>query len=308
MRTITRVLMRVSRFDAPNEKAFIEGIKKVNWSELFAKSSFFDIKFTSKSSKLSMPNQIQECLTKELKGFGVKYKKGAPALYVRLFRDQCSISFDTTGEAAFKRGEAQKGSIASLRGTTAHALLRILMQGVNKPIELVDPMCGSGTFLHEALSWGQSLDRNFSYEKTPLVSAVADTMQELKAKETRDDHLFKKIYGMDSSEKALQVAEKNLQGWPPDSFELVQEDMFRQQKPSSLFTEPPFIIINPPWGKRLPGTSQDLLKAIWDKFQPQRIGLLMPARWKLSPIPMERVRDLPILVSGVETRFIVLSQ
>ena len=67
------------------------------------------------------------------------------------------------------------------------------------------------------------------------------------------------------------------------------------------------VALNPPWGKRLPGVSQDILKSVYDKYQPDRIGLLMPAHWRINTIPLEKVRDLAILNSGVENRFLVFA-
>ena len=151
LRTNTRMLLREESFEAPNEKAFLDGLKKINWDQYFSDKSYFDFKFTSKSSKISMKNQVQKCLEQTLKPLKVKYDPKGATIFVRFFRDKCSISIDCSGEAAFKRGDKTKGSIASLRESTANGLLRALFQGIQGPFELIDPMCGSGTFLTEAL-------------------------------------------------------------------------------------------------------------------------------------------------------------
>lgn len=309
LRTNTRALLRLKSFEAPNEKAFLQGLAEIDWSQFFPDKSYFDFSFTSKSSKLSMKNQIQRNLEASLKKQKVKYKKGAPTIFVRMFRDQCNISLDCTGDAAFKRGN-QKGSIASLRESTANGLLRLLFQGVGGPFALIDPMCGSGTFLLEALQMGQPMEREFNYQNFPIFNKNTEA---LRGEKPPWD--LRGCFGFDNSEKALSVAKKNL---PKDEKLIAFEkaDLFegnQGQIPADKLETPEgeelkrLVVLNPPWGKRLPGTSQDILKAVYEKYKPHRIGLLMPAHWKINPIPMEKARDIPILNSGVENRFLIFT-
>jgi len=301
LRTSTRMLLREASFEAGHEREFVKGLKSIPWKEYFKKGSHFDFKFTSKSSKISMNSQVLKCLTDVLKPNKVSHKKDSTMIFVRVFRDKCNISIDCTGVAAFKRGNS-KGSIASLRETTANGLLRVLLQGVHKPFTLIDPMCGSGTFIKEAFHMNEPMDRSFKFHDFPCFSESEKEVLEFSSEET----FLKESFGADLSKKALDVCKKNLAGI--QNITLAQQDLFSQSpQPEVKDGEERVVVLNPPWGKRLPGASQDVLGAVYKIYRPTRIGLLMPAHWKINTIPLEKVRDLPILNSGVENRFLVFA-
>ncbi len=308
MRSNTRMLIREKKFLAPNEKDFIKGLKGIDWTQYFAPGSEFDFKLTSKSSRISMKHQVQKVLSEILQKHKVKHKPGASTIYVRLFRDECNISLDCAGEASFKRGDRTKGSIASLRESTASGLLRALFQGINGPFELIDPMCGSGTFLKEALSMNQVMNRKFDFQSFPSYEDVREQVDAAKTAVTMASVVPEQVFGFDNNERALQVAQKNLSQFNQEQCQLAVADLFKKgqgEVPSSDCQR--ILVLNPPWGKRLPGASQDVLTAVYKKYRPHRIGFLMPARWKTHSIPLEKTRDLAILNSGVENRFLIFA-
>ena len=308
LRTNTRLLLREKSFSAGHESEFVKGLKQIPWSDYFAKGSTFDFKFASKSSKISMTRQVEKCLQDQLKKINVKYQKGGTTIFVRIFRDQCNISFDLTGEASFKRGTGGKGAIASLRESTANSLLRVLFQGLSVPFELIDPMCGAGTFLIESQLMNQPLNRKFAYEDFPIFSSKKEELEKALNEIKMEGILPTQMYGFDNSEQALSISNKNLLKLPNHEISIQKADLFSKKQGVLEKTDlKRVVIINPPWGKRLPVVTQDVLTTIYDKYQPDRIGFLMPARWKFSTIPLEKVRDLAILNSGVENRFLVFA-
>ncbi len=300
IKTATRILLREKQFQAPHEKEFEKALKEIDWASYFPKNSSLDFKFQSESSKLSHSKQITRVLQRVLKPYKIKIEKQSPALFIRIMRDQCTISIDTTGEAGFERLE--KGSVASLRPSLASGLLQILFQGLNEPIELIDPMCGAGTFLSEALNLNAPQKRAYRVEKFPIFKSF----EELKNAPTPDSQfLIKKVIGYDFHEKAIKLAQQNLESF--SNVEIEKQDLFdSQKKPKGNLKR--VVVVNPPWGKRLHQSSKaDVIEAIYQKFNPDRIGFLMPARWKTQSIPLEKVRDIPIFNSGVENRFLVFS-
>mgnify|MGYP002242631001 FL=1 len=76
---------------------------------------------------------------------------------VRVFilKDQVTISLDTTGIPLHKRGYRKLVSEAPIRETLAAALL--MLTPWHKDRILVDPFCGSGTFLIEAAMMGMNM-------------------------------------------------------------------------------------------------------------------------------------------------------
>jgi putative N6-adenine-specific DNA methylase len=66
-----------------------------------------------------------------------------PLVIVRLFRDQCTVSIDTSGALLHRRGYRLATAKAPLRETLGAALL--LASGWDPNTPLIDPLCGAGT-------------------------------------------------------------------------------------------------------------------------------------------------------------------
>jgi putative N6-adenine-specific DNA methylase len=71
-----------------------------------------------------------------------------PLFVVRMFRDVCTISADSSGELLHRRGYREALAGAPLRETIAAAMLRA--SGWTPDLPLIDPLCGSGTIAIEA--------------------------------------------------------------------------------------------------------------------------------------------------------------
>ena len=93
---------------------------------------------------------------------------------VRVFilKDQVTISLDTTGIPLHKRGYRKLVSEAPIRETLAAALL--MLTPWHKDRILVDPFCGSGTFLIEAAMMGMNMapGMNRSFESEHWLSLI----------------------------------------------------------------------------------------------------------------------------------------
>ena len=85
---------------------------------------------------------------------------------LRIDDDLATISMDTSGEGLHKRGSKQFTGKAPLRETMAAGFLRQMGYDGSQPV--LDPMCGSGTFLLEAAEIAAGLapgrGRDFAFE------------------------------------------------------------------------------------------------------------------------------------------------
>lgn len=88
-------------------------------------------------------------------------------IYAYLTSNHCSLYLDTSGEALFKRGWRKAVGEAPLRENLAAGVLRLAGWGPATP--LMDPMCGSGTFIVEAaqiaLGIAPGSRRSFGFER-----------------------------------------------------------------------------------------------------------------------------------------------
>ncbi|HCP47142.1 MAG TPA: hypothetical protein DIU15_13955 [Deltaproteobacteria bacterium] len=171
-------------------------------------------------------------------------------------RDEWSIALDTSGRELHRRGYRIQGGKAPIRETIAAALLRLA--GWSGERDLLDPMCGSGTFLAEA-AWiaqqrASGLARSFAFEH--LSNFDASRWAELRAKAlgiVDEEAGGVVISGSDQSKPAVRAAQSNIKRAGLESRVAVTrsplEDVATADASSGL------VVLNPPYDRRLRSSS-----------------------------------------------------
>ncbi len=167
-----------------------------------------------------------------------------------------TLYLDTSGDALFKRGYRKAAGNAPLRENLAAGILHLA--GWRPDTTLLDPMCGSGTFLLEAaqmaLKIAPGAQRHFAFEKfkqfdQPLWHALKKTALNEQRPITQQS-----IYGSDLYGYALSDARTNLEAAGLlDAVHLKQANMLEISAPAPQG----MLITNPPYGIRL-GEAQSL--------------------------------------------------
>ena len=167
-----------------------------------------------------------------------------------------TLYLDTTGDPLFKRGKRISAGEAPLRENLAAGVLRLA--GWVPGTALLDPMCGSGTFLLEAaqiaLDIAPGLGRRFAFEKLKNFAARRwrELLQQSAARQKPRGPLS--IYGSDLSGEALQSARANLAAAGlKEVVSLKQANILEISAPA----KEGIIVTNPPYGVRL-GELQEL--------------------------------------------------
>jgi len=176
----------------------------------------------------------------------------------RIDGGRISLSADASGAHLHQRGYRQETGAAPLRENLAAGILRLA--GYDGSVPLLDPMCGSGTFLIEgalaALRKAPGSARSFACESWPSLRAgVAEEVRaELRAAER--DAPSCPILGSDRNAGALGVARRNATraGVLP-SISLVRRDVAELAPPPDV--SPGVLVANPPYGKRV-GEAREL--------------------------------------------------
>ncbi len=166
------------------------------------------------------------------------------------------LYIDTTGEPLFKRGKRIAAGQAPLRENLAAGILRLA--GWAPGTALLDPMCGSGTFLVEAaqiaLDIAPGLGRHFAFERLKNFANRhwRDLWQQSTARQK--PKVLLPIYGSDISNEALTSARANLAaaGLEP-VVSLKRANILEVSAPAKEGV----IVTNPPYGVRL-GEQQEL--------------------------------------------------
>jgi 23S rRNA (guanine2445-N2)-methyltransferase len=161
-----------------------------------------------------------------------------------------TLYLDTSGEALFKRGVRLHTNIAPLRENLAAGILKIA--GWQPGIPLLDPMCGSGTFLIEAaqmtLGIAPGIGRNFAFEK--LKNFDAAQWDEMRRQSIAAQHSVEPlaIYGSDLYGDALKAARQNLElAGLTDAVRLKQANVLEITAPAPEG----ILVANLPYGERM---------------------------------------------------------
>ncbi len=305
LRTANRVLMRAGDFKATNFRQLEKKLAEFAWELFFGPEAEPIINVASRQSRLYHKAAIQEKIASSIKKrFSVsnyrmqknrheneKHPESRQRIFVRLLKDHCTISIDSSGENLYKRGQKKHGHKAPLRETLAAAALKIA--GYSDQELLIDPMCGSGTFSLEGAMMAKGVPpgwrRRFSFMDWPSFAPKQWVHMKNEAEKRFVKTTRPFIMASDKDQKACRVLEKNLGAIGlSDTVKVVCQDFF-DFSPSDIQTralpaETGLVIINPPYGHRL-GTkkeSEKLLSEIFDKLKKDYTG------WKIAVITHEK--------------------
>ncbi len=286
LRTISRILIRLSEFYADSFWMLEKNIMKLDWGQ-FINEQAPVIRVNTHSSKLYHRDAIKERVINAIKMSlkrdltDTSENKKPILLVINIRENLVSVNIDTSGEHLHKRGYADWKSSAPIRETIASAMV---LSSLNKTSikRLVDPMCGSGTIIFETAAILMNLPlypyRNFAFEDFPcfqetiyhsVKSQLSDAILPL-----RTD-----LYGYDISRKAIDTATHNICRMK------LQNYIYLQKKdcmniPSKEFSNS-VVITNPPYGERLParntGRSIDHLYSIRKKGHISSLSFIIPS-------------------------------
>lgn len=258
LRTAIKVLFPVFDFKARNDDELYAGIKGYDWTEILDSSMtlaievvlhsqyFTHSKFIAQRTKDAIVDLIRDKTNRRPR---VDLENPDVRVSLHITEDAIQVFLDSSGDPLFKRGYRIGLHQAPLNEVLAAGLL--LIAGWNGTGNLVDPMCGSGTFLIEGALIAHGLPpgmyrESFGFEKWKDFNA--DLFDEI----TDDDYgvpKFKhKIIGGDISAQNIRISRENLhRSSLYKKIELVNEPMEKFVPPEGGG----WVITNPPYGDRL---------------------------------------------------------
>ena len=193
------------------------------------------------------------------------------SVHVFLTENECTLYLDTSGQPLWQRGFRKASVDAPLKENLAAGILK--MTGWQPGMPLIDPMCGSGTFLLEAiqvaLDRAPGLDRAFAFEMLKSFQALewAHIRSAAEARVKPAERLD--IRGYDNDERAVRATRRNLQEAGFDQMVTVDRSDVLEVQP---LTEHGILLANPPYGERI-GEQDELAE-----FYPQ-LGTALKRHW-----------------------------
>lgn len=256
-----RVLARIDAFHVTHLAHLDARARRIPWATILRPDIPFRVEATCAKSRIYHSGAAAERI-----GTAIRDTLGAPCVpdaevtvMARIDHDLCTISIDTSGEPLHKRGYKEAVNPAPLRETMASLFLRQCGFDGGEPV--LDPMCGSGTFLLEAAQ--MSLDDapglgcepgEFGFER--LRGFDAGLWRELQKSAAAARRAAERlpIWGSDISDDAVARAGQNLaHAGLDDLVTLERADILERAAPSPKG----ILVANPPYGERL-GEAEEL--------------------------------------------------
>jgi putative N6-adenine-specific DNA methylase len=220
-----------------------------------------------------------------------------------------SLYLDTSGDALFKRGLRQHAGEAPLRENLAAGIL--YLAGWRPGIPLLDPMCGSGTFLLEAaqisFDIAPGLRRSFAFEKLKRFDKELWNSLKDAAIARQKPRMPLPIFGSDLYGDALADARANLSAAGfAEMVTLKQANVLEISAPSPSG----FLVTNPPYGVRI-GEQQTLAElypklgdVLKKKFSGWKAYILTADPFLPKSIRLAASRRTPLFNGALECRLL----
>lgn len=260
LRTAERILLKVGQFHAYTYEELFEKTRALPWEEFIPEDGkFWVAKASSVKSTLFSPSDIQSIMKKAMvermkEKYHVSWFEEDGDSYpvrVSLMKDVVTVALDTTGTSLHKRGYRKLQSKAPISETLAAAL--IMLTPWKKDRILVDPFCGSGTFLIEAAMMAANMapgrNRHFlaeSWKNLVPGKAWYDVREDADSLVEAD--LEMDLQGFDIDGDVIKAAKENAIDAGVDHL------IHFQKRPVNELRHPKkygFVITNPPYGERL---------------------------------------------------------
>ncbi len=270
-RIAMRVLLPLAEFAAPDADALYAGAHEMRWEEHLDETRTFAVEAVGRTSllghthftALKVKDAVVDAL-RERRGRRPDVDARDPdvRIVVHLANGRASLSLDLAGDPLFKRGWRLAQTEATLKATLAAAILRACGYDGTRP--LIDPMCGSGTLAIEAGLIAQNhapgIHRKFAIERwTSFDETLRTALRQMRDEARRGvRRRAPQVIARDRDPDAVRATRLNVRraGLP---IQVLQADA-RELAP---LDPPGFVVVNPPWGKRLEGGGRQRLKTFF---------------------------------------------
>lgn len=283
LRGTSKVLARIGEFRAFHLAQLDKRSRKFPWGDFLTKGQSVKVEVaTNRKSKIyhagAAVERIERAINEE---FGAPLAEGLEdadlVIKVRIDDNNVLFSIDTSGEPLHKRGHKQAMGKAPMRETMAASFLRAC--GYTGQETVLDPMCGSGTFLIEAAEISRNFmpgrSRGFSFERLATYDAAgADEIRN--SWQTRDSD--QRFFGSDRNVNVIGFSKQNAErAGIAELCDFSPVPLSNVTRPEG---KPGLVIVNPPYGTRV-GKKKDLFAlygafgdVMRERFKGWRIGMI----------------------------------
>jgi 23S rRNA (guanine2445-N2)-methyltransferase / 23S rRNA (guanine2069-N7)-methyltransferase len=297
-RLANRIILQLSEFAASSADDLYDGIANLPWCDHLAPSSTLAIDFSGRSEDIRNTQfGAQRCKdaivdvfrSRGLSRPNVDTRSPDLRIHVRLHRGRVSVGIDLSGNSLHQRGYRTDPGKAPLKENLAAAvLIRSGWQGcLDAGQPLIDPMCGSGTFLIEAAMMAMARAPGLDRERWGFHGWLGHSPDQWRTIEADGRSRIRsapegvELRGYDGDIRAIKRAEVSIAALGLDALIRVRPKALNTlTKPSHRAMPKGLIVCNPPWGERLGQLStmrllyRELGQVIHREFQGWNAGIL----------------------------------
>jgi putative N6-adenine-specific DNA methylase len=258
-RIASRVLWQVGSGRYRSEEDVYRGVNALDWPQLFDGTLTIRVNIAAVRSPLNSLDfitlRVKDAVCDKFRtqtGVRPNVDTAQPDVRIHAFleTERFTLYLDTSGEPLFKRGARQMTGEAPLRENLAAGILKL--SGWTPDLPLLDPMCGSGTFLIEALQMAHGIApgarRDFAFEKLRSFDEPEWARIKAQAEARPAPNPSPAIFGSDLYGEALKLARVNLAAAGfADAVNLKQANMLEISAPAADGV----LVANPPYGVRI---------------------------------------------------------
>ena len=289
-RTAIRVLKRIRKFNAADEKELYAQVQKIDWSHyldetgslaidpVVTRSTFTNSLFVAQLTKDAIVDQFRERT-----GARPSVRLENPDLRLNLHMNEniVSLYLDSSGDSLHRRGYRTEANVAPMNEVLAAGI--ILLSGWDSASPFADGMCGSGTLVIEAALIARKIPpgafrKEFGFErwKDYDPALYREVFQEATAEE--QEKLPFEIVGSDLDAQSVRVATRNVRNAGLENDVRIECRSFEEQTPprgasAKLSASRGMLILNPPYGERIAVQQiNTLYRMIGDTLKKKYVG------------------------------------
>jgi putative N6-adenine-specific DNA methylase len=280
LRTGLRVLLPVAEFEMEDVEHYYEEMFDIPWESYFDIEKSFAIDVVGTNDLLNHSSfaglKAKDAVVDRFRsksGERPSVERGTPdvPIHIHIYERTIRVYLDASGDSLHKRGYRLKAGFAPLNEVLAAGI--ILHSKWNGGMPVLDPMCGSGTFLVEAALIAHQLPPNIYRESfafhhwKDFDASLYEKIREgllSRAKEYEG-----KIMGRDMEEYALEAAAENIErAMFDDAIRLRQADFFEAEPPA----EKGLMLVNPPYNVRIQAQTHKMYRQMGDTLKSKYAG------------------------------------
>ena len=319
-RVAFRFYRQVARFACYDRLSLYEGVRdSFDWLKWLPSEKTFNVQVTGRTSLLSHSHftalEVKNSITDLQqsvwnKRSNISLDNPDLIIHLHLNNDRGVLSLQSTFESLHKRGYRPAIGNAPLKENLASGLLKITEWNGTKP--LVDLMCGSGTFLIEAIN--QILKVPLKFHQFYLFENWLDFNKSIyleeKNKAQKRVITFEKLsktIGCEINKDVFDQAKVNIKLAGLENYIELQNDDFKNIQFKS---SEGLVLCNPPYGKKL-GDENELITLYQDMGEFLKRNFSGWEFWLLSGNPkltrylkMKSSLKIPVSNGGIDCRWI----